>query len=162
MRIPRPAILIAALFASCSTPRVTIPDADSERIRVAIAGIESKETLGGPALADSVREHLQDWLTACRRFEILERRHLDLALRETGDASLAKAGRIAGADWVVYGVTTQELGAAHVHLRVVRVDTGTLLYSGSRLVGMSDADSSSRGARSAVEELVREISILPR
>ncbi len=149
------------VLASCAPKSSLVPETPPEKIRVAIADLESKESLGGPALAESVREHLQDRLFMARRYEILERRHLDRALEEAGDRSLVKAGHIVGADWIVYGVITQEHGGAHVHLRVIRVDTGTIIYSGSRLVGMTDAGSSSRGARSAVDEMVREFTFLP-
>ena len=147
---------LAALAASCASA----PKGDS--IRVAIAGIESKEDVGGVRLAESVREHLQDELHASRRFEIVERRHLDYALKELEGSSAAAAGKMAGADWVLYGAVTQEHGGAHVHLRVIRVETGVIIYSGSRSIGMTAEGAGGRAAKSAVAELVREFSILPK
>jgi len=145
-------IALSALAASCASAPVP-PLANP--IRIAIAGIESKESLGGPALAESVNEHLQDELFACRRFEILERKRLGRVIEEEGELSAVKAG----ADLIVYGVITQENGGAYVHLRVVRVTTCALAYSGCRLIKMTEATSSKLAARSAVEELVREINI---
>ena len=158
--MPRVIVMIAsALLVSCaSVPKADPPD----RIRVAIADIESKESLGGPALAESVREHLQGQLFAVRRFEVLERRHLDRAMDELNSTSRAKAGALVGADWVVYGVITQESGGAHIHLRVIRVETGVISYSGSRLVAGAGESDLRRGAGAAVGQLVNEISVLPR
>lgn len=154
-RVPALAALI--LLASCAAQPSQQPAPSPDRLRMAIAPILSKETLGGPALADSVSEHLQDELFACRRFEIVERRHLDRVIEEKGDLSAAKAGAVAGADVVVHGVITEENGGAYVHLRVVRVSTGIIAFSGRRLIEITDATPSKLAVRSAVDELVREI-----
>src|SRR5882762_779253 len=88
------AVLIAGFFTSCcSVGKTPAPTA------LAIAGIDSKEPLGGPSLAASALGCLQERLVACGRFKVLERLQLDLIVGEQPHPDYCKAGKLVAADW---------------------------------------------------------------
>lgn len=126
----------ALLLGSCASAPAREP------VRIAVVEITSRVTSWEPDYASLAREYLDDALLASGRFRLLERRHLESVLEQSGKEPI-KAGWIAGAEWIVYGAVTEavireEKGSSNpprkvaeveVQLRVVRVQTGEILYS---------------------------------
>ncbi|HEY3226695.1 MAG TPA: CsgG/HfaB family protein [Planctomycetota bacterium] len=152
---------------------------ESQRLVLAIAGMDSKETLGGPRLSAAALEYLQDRLVSCGRFRVVERMQLRRILEEQQPEGTSKAAKLAGADWVVYGAITEAslrggsgpgdlkgVAEALVHLRVVRVEDGVIIYShrhrGSAVNTSSSMDDSLlfQAVRAAVDKLAGEIAEL--
>jgi len=145
-------MLAVSMLASCAS-------APAKPIRMVIAPFEAQHSdfRGEPVLSSRDTENcLQDRLAASGRFIILERRNLDSVIQaqRRGDA---KAGSLAGADWVAYGTlegTLQGLFDAPgsrctavviVQLRVVRVDDGVIIYSNTHRGTAEGAPSSAEG-----------------
>lgn len=132
-------------------------------------------------MANAASEFLLDSLVSCGQFRVVERARLDTLLEEQGGARYSKIGKLAGAQWIAYGSITEvvfrgeskpdgprHIGEVQLHLRVVRVEDGTFMYSRSHR-GVAEGTSTDsvdkllkKAAQNAVEELVREIAALPR
>jgi curli biogenesis system outer membrane secretion channel CsgG len=167
----------AILLASCApskSPKPTIPE--SERLVLAMAGVTSKVTPEGPPVAEAASECLLDALVSSGRFRVVERENLDLLLEEHRNEKYSRIGKLAGAEWIVYGAITEvvfrgdtkqeglrHFGEVQLQLRVVRVEDGVIIYSkGHRGIAEGPSTSSpdgllKRAARSAVEKLAGEI-----
>ena len=169
----RRSAFVALLFASCASapPR--------EPVRIAIIEVVSKVSPRGPDYASWAKDYLHDALFASGRFRLLERGHVDAVLEQTG-RNPNKAGLVMGAEWIIYGAVTEavyrgESGPANrrptfaeveLQLRVVRVQTGEILYSKHlRGTSMSSVDAHHesllrQATKLAVEQAVADIAKL--
>lgn len=170
--------LLAVLLAAVTTSCCPVGKAPAP-IALAIAGIDSKESIGGPPLAASALGCLQERLVSCGRFKVLERLQLDAVVEAQRPLESGRLGKLAGADWVVYGAimeasmrvmpgtnAPQSVADVLVHLRVIRVEDGKIIYSSSHTGRAESPDPTSygallnRAARAAVEKLAGEIAEL--
>jgi len=141
-----------------------------------MAGVASKVTHRSPPVDREASECLLDALVSSGRFRVVERENMELLLEEQRGEKYSRIGKLAGAEWVVYGAITEvvfrgepkqeglgRIGEVQVHLRVVRVEDGAFIFSkGHR--GIAEGPSTSypdellkRAARSAVSKLAEEI-----
>jgi curli biogenesis system outer membrane secretion channel CsgG len=127
------------------------------RLSVAVLNFESNEAAA--KLIDSVTEKLVTQLVNLRRFRVIERSALDKIMEEqklgmTGfvdDETAVKVGKLAGADVIILGRISLEIGFAKVSARGIDTET-------SELIVAKEADSGNTNIEN-IERLVEQVAV---
>jgi curli biogenesis system outer membrane secretion channel CsgG len=153
-------ILLLTFFSGCASA----PDMDKQASVVAVWDLENlnpNEAIGtdmGELLAATVIEALKE----SDSFQVVERQRLILALEELnlGSSSLAneatrlRIGRIVGARFMVFGGYFVLGDLMRLDLRLVEVETGSIVKAAQKTAAAGDLNGWLTAARKAAEELI--------
>ncbi len=153
-------ILLLAFFAGCTSASCK----DQPTPAVAVWDLENRnpdEAIGadmGELLAAKVIETLK----ASGRMQVVERERLMLVLEELnlGSSRLAeeptrlKIGRIVGARFMVFGSYFIVGGVMRLDLRLVEVETGSILKAAQKVTAAGDLSGWLNAAEQAAAELI--------
>jgi len=127
------------------------------RLSVAVLNFESNEA--AVKLIDSITEKLVTQLVNLRRFRVIERSALDKIMEEqklgmTGfvdEETAVKVGKLAGADVIIMGRISLEIGFAKVSARGIDTET-------SELIVAKESDSGNTNIEN-IERLVEQVAV---
>ena len=153
-------ILLLTFFSGCTLA----PCMDRQTAAVAVWDLENlnpDEAIGtdmGELLAAKVIETLNESST----FQVVERQRLILALEELtrGSTSMVdestrlKIGRIVGARFMVFGGYFVLGGMMRLDLRLVEVETGSVVKAAQKTTSAGDLNDWLKAVRQAAEELI--------
>ena len=155
-------ILLLTFFSGCT--QVPKPGVDRQTSAVAVWDLENLNpdagigTDMGELLAAEVIETFKESGT----FQVVERQRLILALEELnlGSSSLAneatrlRIGRIVGARFMVFGGYFVLGDMMRLDLRLVEVETGTIVKAAEKTTAAGDLNGWLKATRQAAEELI--------
>ncbi len=155
-------MLLLMFLAGCTT--TPTPGMDRQASTVAVWDLENlnpNEAVGidmGELLAAEVIETLKKSGT----FRVVERQRLILALEElklgssslVNEATRLRIGRIVGARFMVFGGYLVIGGMMRLDLRMVEVETGTVVKAAEKTTAAGDLNGWLEVSRQAAEELI--------
>lgn len=153
-------ILLLTFFAGCTSA----PCMDPQTSAVAVwdlANLNPAEAIG-PDMGELLAAIVIETLKESDAFQVVERERLILALEELnlGSSSLVdestrlKIGRIVGARFMVFGGYFVLGGMMRLDLRLVEVETGSIVKAAQKTTSAGDLNGWLRVARQAAEELI--------
>jgi len=153
-------MLLLAFFSGCTSG--TCMDRQTSAVAVwDLENLNPSEVIGadmGELLAAEVIETLK----GSRAFQVVERQRLILALEElnlsssalVNDATRLRIGRLVGARFRVFGGYFVLGGMMRLDLRLVEVETGTVVKAAERTAAAGDLAGWLKVTRQAAEELI--------